>query len=603
MWRELPSRKSVELDAITALREQRPVMLHGEPGSGLTSFAKRLTELVSGLNEQNTVFLTGRKALKNTEYAFFGVLSGSFPELASITTDPVGALARFSSRTASRKLLCVIDRAENIDESSAAFLTQMVELGNTTLVLTVNHAESLPEAFTDLAAQSNTAVLEIDKLIFDDAKILLNEHLSGPVNASAVDHFLREAKGHMATVVALANEALNTGQLELREGYLVLLPRPEEPSTDALGSADAKLSQISAQLINRAYAGDPLGALEEGFALFESQAWQDATTVGRVGLLFGTYLAGLCEGSHEFSYDKTFEGFDWDHLDIDHATFLASKALTALEYGRAEESLELASQALSLTSIQDPLDVNGFIAAIGAAAATLLEDYERAEALLNLFENGLPHSGHLLRPEAERLALSSIHALKGADAAIERYENLLTEAYSRGQQFIVMRLKHEAWRLGLINSFDEMIESAETVTGQFGELFRALQNPKHLEDTVTTMHSNGRTLYAAEILSQGARDAKASGDRILSENLLTLAAQLANTLPGVNTPRLARARIDPDLLTPREIEVCVQAAAGLSNAEIAEILFLSPRTVEGHLQRAYAKLKVSDRRQILPEHA
>lgn len=56
MWRELPSRKSVELDAITALREQRPVMLHGEPGSGLTSFAKRLTELVGDLNEQNTVF-------------------------------------------------------------------------------------------------------------------------------------------------------------------------------------------------------------------------------------------------------------------------------------------------------------------------------------------------------------------------------------------------------------------------------------------------------------------------------------------------------------------------------------------------------------------
>jgi DNA-binding CsgD family transcriptional regulator len=52
---------------------------------------------------------------------------------------------------------------------------------------------------------------------------------------------------------------------------------------------------------------------------------------------------------------------------------------------------------------------------------------------------------------------------------------------------------------------------------------------------------------------------------------------------------------NPDGLTDREVEVLRLIASGLTNAETAERLFLSPRTVGAHLQRIYAKIDVSTR--------
>jgi DNA-binding CsgD family transcriptional regulator len=50
-----------------------------------------------------------------------------------------------------------------------------------------------------------------------------------------------------------------------------------------------------------------------------------------------------------------------------------------------------------------------------------------------------------------------------------------------------------------------------------------------------------------------------------------------------------------DRLTPQELEIVTLAASGLTNKQIAERLFLSHRTVGGHLHRAFPKLGVSTR--------
>jgi DNA-binding NarL/FixJ family response regulator len=55
----------------------------------------------------------------------------------------------------------------------------------------------------------------------------------------------------------------------------------------------------------------------------------------------------------------------------------------------------------------------------------------------------------------------------------------------------------------------------------------------------------------------------------------------------------------PDDLTPREAEVLALIAEGLTNAEIAERLFVSPTTVKSHINHLFGKAGIRDRAQAI----
>lgn len=57
--------------------------------------------------------------------------------------------------------------------------------------------------------------------------------------------------------------------------------------------------------------------------------------------------------------------------------------------------------------------------------------------------------------------------------------------------------------------------------------------------------------------------------------------------------------IEKPLLTSRELEVLSQVIEGYSSKQVADMLFISKRTVDFHLDNIYGKLQVSNRMQAL----
>ena len=78
----------------------------------------------------------------------------------------------------------------------------------------------------------------------------------------------------------------------------------------------------------------------------------------------------------------------------------------------------------------------------------------------------------------------------------------------------------------------------------------------------------------------------------------TLAARAREELKAAGA-RPRRDRLNGrDALTASELRVAKLAAGGATNREIAQALFLTPRTVETHLTHTYRKLDIGSRTQI-----
>jgi len=88
----------------------------------------------------------------------------------------------------------------------------------------------------------------------------------------------------------------------------------------------------------------------------------------------------------------------------------------------------------------------------------------------------------------------------------------------------------------------------------------------------------------------------AAGEPMLSPSVTTTLIQqvTARHTPGRGRDALARI----DALTERERDVAMAVGRGLSNAEIAQELYLSVPTVKAHIGRLFQKLQVENRVQI-----
>jgi len=88
-----------------------------------------------------------------------------------------------------------------------------------------------------------------------------------------------------------------------------------------------------------------------------------------------------------------------------------------------------------------------------------------------------------------------------------------------------------------------------------------------------------------------------AGDAVVAPSTTRRLLSHLATLPATSMRPNADARLAP--LTDREREVLLRMGEGLSNTEIASVLFLSETTVKTHIGRVFAKLGLRDRVQAV----
>jgi len=115
-----------------------------------------------------------------------------------------------------------------------------------------------------------------------------------------------------------------------------------------------------------------------------------------------------------------------------------------------------------------------------------------------------------------------------------------------------------------------------------------------LDAAATQFDEIGAHLLAAEAAARAGAAFRRAGLLAQSERSMTRARVLLSACEGARSPILDQLEA-PLPLTAREREVALLAADGLSAKTIGERLYVSTRTIEGHLYRAYTKLGVTDR--------
>jgi predicted ATPase/DNA-binding CsgD family transcriptional regulator len=317
--------------------------------------------------------------------------------------------------------------------------------------------------------------------------------------------------------------------------------------------------------------------------------------------------------------------------------FLNLMVVVAMNEGDLERARALGEESLALGRQADAAHGIVFSLLLLAIAATLRADYERAARLyaegLNLsreldsaywrflyFENwgwtallqGDPEHATALIEEAVELARERRRGFMGLLS--RPLDNLGWAALLSGElgrakaQFgeNLMLSKVRGDKVTLLMS----LEGLACVAGAEGETIRAARLFGAAEALMEAIHyrlvPQERAVLEPYRASVRSRLGEAAWEKAVAEGGATGLDQATayalskersskHLSPTRSHPPVSSTPEHPGGLSPREVEVLGLVAEGLTNAQVAQRLFLSPRTVQRHLNSIYHKLGVSSR--------
>ena len=318
-------------------------------------------------------------------------------------------------------------------------------------------------------------------------------------------------------------------------------------------------------------------------------------------------------------------------LARDHATSVAEFSMvladSSLLQGNLDEAEVESRRALAAT---EGVSWASRPFAIGVLAASLMEEGRTMEAA-NALNNMPPDSA--ARTYVELLPLEQRARLKALDGrANEALEELLLVREYAGELGITNPAV-TSWRSAASSLLAQLgrVTEARDLAAENLELSRAFGAPQSLGDALRTAAEVGHPSKRISLLEEAAdiltpsgaslecakatidlgaayigkgrqdealRSLRRGADLAFHCRAQPLVERATRELRAAGARPRRMALMGSDALTPAERRVAALAAKGLLNAQIAENLFVSEKTVEGHLTRVYQKLGKQSRAQL-----
>ena len=303
--------------------------------------------------------------------------------------------------------------------------------------------------------------------------------------------------------------------------------------------------------------------------------------------------AGVVSSVLSGAWAEAFTIFEQSKIRFMRLATAALLAPLARHQGNTELAWSLVQEGLPGGPDTAPEDTAGKILPLRALAVMLAldaGDYEAARQWLASLDRWLDWSGSVLGQADARLCRAAYHRAMGEyDLARARAVDALAAAGAPHQPLTLLAAHRLLAELDLaevrLDSAKTHLDAALTLADACGSLHERALTLLTLADVFRVRGDLPAALTQLEIVRALCTPMGATVALARADTLEARLRALSNASP----------KILPAGLTAREAEVLQLLATGLANAEIAEKLSLSTRTINAHLTNIYAKLDVTTR--------
>jgi predicted ATPase/DNA-binding CsgD family transcriptional regulator len=305
------------------------------------------------------------------------------------------------------------------------------------------------------------------------------------------------------------------------------------------------------------------------------------------------YVAGMMtnyqgdHGSAEPLLEESLELFRALDDKLGSAYALSNAGFAALGQGHHQRAITLTEEAVDLF-----LEVGekwGAAIELGFLAVAWRDqgDRERAQRLA---ERGLALSREVGERQAISTALYTLATLAQAESDHERagdlFEEGLTVSVELGNETDVARYLEG---LAAVAASEDRIVGAARLWGAAEELLEKIEVGVHTYVPDGSLRQGQIAAARVRLGEKAFAAAWAEGRTMTAEQATEYALERSTRA------ELTVQEVHPAGLSAREVEVLGLVAAGMTNAEVAERLFLSSRTIDWHLGSIYRKLGLHSR--------